>query len=374
MAVKRLFVSLQENIERQPLAQVAAWAIGEFGDLLITSSGSASPKESEVVDLLQTLIQHSQTSLRTRQIAASAVMKLAARYPAQSARLLQLLEPFKTHLSLELQQRAVEYSNLYNKHADIAALFERMPAPQAPEESESPPLTTVAPAAPQQSAPSKTTTSAAAVAEPVKQPTLIDDILSTPVVDAAPAKSSGQALLDDLLAGSFAPLVPQKATPPVPVPAPVQPAQPMQPVQFMHPVQPMQPVQPVLVATPAFTAPANSIVAWSKHGATIYFRFERVPTHPTVTTVHATFVNTSSQPITNFNVQGAVPKHVKLQLNAPSATTLPANAAGVVTQVIRLANSAQGEKKLAIRLKIDFEVSGKAVSEVAQFNDFPEGS
>lgn len=46
-SVRRLFEALSADISQQPLSQVAAWTLGEYGDLLITGQTD----EGEAIDV-----------------------------------------------------------------------------------------------------------------------------------------------------------------------------------------------------------------------------------------------------------------------------------------------------------------------------------
>ena len=45
----------------------------------------------------------------------------------------------------------------------------------------------------------------------------------------------------------------------------------------------------------------------------------------------------------------------------------------VVTQIVRLANSAHGQKPLLLRIKVDFVVNGQQITDTAEVANFPEG-
>lgn len=66
-----------------------------------------------------------------------------------------------------------------------------------------------------------------------------------------------------------------------------------------------------------------------------------------------------------------MPKYLKLDMQPPTSTTVPANSSGVVTQEIRLVNSMQGEKNIMLKLKICYSSGGHAVEELAQVSSFP---
>ena len=55
----------------------------------------------------------------------------------------------------------------------------------------------------------------------------------------------------------------------------------------------------------------------------------------------------------------------------PSSTTLPAFSSGQVTQEIRLTNTQQGEKAIAVKFKVSFNANGLPVEDQGQVSSFP---
>ena len=56
-----------------------------------------------------------------------------------------------------------------------------------------------------------------------------------------------------------------------------------------------------------------------------------------------------------------MPKYIKLEMLPPTSTTLPPLSNGAVTQEIRLVNSQQGDKALAIKFKVAYSLGGQTV-------------
>lgn len=82
----QLFKALKDDLQnRQPLTQVAVWAIGEYGDLLLDSksdddSGVSSPTEDEVIEVYQRLLWSPQNTVTTKQYALLSLTKLSTRF------------------------------------------------------------------------------------------------------------------------------------------------------------------------------------------------------------------------------------------------------------------------------------------------------
>ncbi|XP_045697046.1 AP-1 complex subunit gamma-like 2 isoform X3 [Phyllostomus hastatus] len=82
-SVRRLYNALAQDISQQPLVQVAAWCIGEYGDLLLEGSCEETEplqvEEEEVLALLERVLQSHMSLPATRGYALTALMKLSTR-------------------------------------------------------------------------------------------------------------------------------------------------------------------------------------------------------------------------------------------------------------------------------------------------------
>ncbi|KOO24088.1 clathrin-adaptor gamma chain [Chrysochromulina tobinii] len=113
--------------------------------------------------------------------------------------------------------------------------------------------------------------------------------------------------------------------------------------------------------------------AWSKDGLQIMFMATKDPSNPSVTRVEATFNNSTGGDMEGLNFQVAVPKYMQLQMKPPSSTAVTAGSSGSVKQLFQLANSMHGQKPIVLRVKIDYNTMGRAVSETGQVDNFPPG-
>jgi len=88
----------------------------------------------------------------------------------------------------------------------------------------------------------------------------------------------------------------------------------------------------------------------------------------------AKFTNHTAEPIVGLNLQVAVPKYVKLEMQPPTSTTVPPGSNGKqVTQTIRVTNSMLGTKNLVLKLKLGFTAKGQKVDHMATQSGFPAG-
>ena len=133
---------MKEDITQEGLTLAGSWVIGEFGDALLKGGQYEEEelvkevKESDIVDLLDTILNSSYAGLNITQYIVTAAIKLTTRLnePAQVERLRRLLQRFGTNLDVEIQQRAVEYINLFGVDQVRRGVLEKMPPPEIREE------------------------------------------------------------------------------------------------------------------------------------------------------------------------------------------------------------------------------------------------
>ena len=142
-SVQKLYTSLKEDITQEGLTLVGAWSIGEYGDALLRGGQYEEEelvqevKESDIVDLFESILNSSYAGLMVQQYIITAAIKLTTRLSdaAQIERLRRLLQRYGSNLDVETQQRAVEYSNLFGHDAVRRGVLEKMPPPEIREES-----------------------------------------------------------------------------------------------------------------------------------------------------------------------------------------------------------------------------------------------
>jgi AP-1 complex subunit gamma-1 len=139
---QKLYAALREDISQEGLNLAGAWVIGEYGDALLRGGSYEEEelvtevKESEIVDLFTTILNSSYAGQIVTEYIITAAMKLTTRLqdPAQVDRLRRLLTSRQADLDVEIQQRSVEYGNLFGFDAIRRGVLERMPAPEIREE------------------------------------------------------------------------------------------------------------------------------------------------------------------------------------------------------------------------------------------------
>lgn len=142
-AVQKLYVSLRKDISQEALTLAGAWCIGEYGDALLRGGQYEEEelvhavKESEVVDLFSTILNSSYANQSINEYIITCLMKLTTRMheAAQLDRIRRILQNHSRSLDVEVQQRAVEYGNLFGYDQIRRGVLEKMPPPQIKEES-----------------------------------------------------------------------------------------------------------------------------------------------------------------------------------------------------------------------------------------------
>eukprot|EP01113_Clastostelium_recurvatum_P006468 TRINITY_DN1291_c0_g1_i4.p1 TRINITY_DN1291_c0_g1~~TRINITY_DN1291_c0_g1_i4.p1 ORF type:complete len:891 (-),score=263.42 TRINITY_DN1291_c0_g1_i4:85-2706(-) len=419
-AVQKLYLALTQDSSHGPLTQVAVWCIGEFGDLLVADKTGASEgakegdesisitvSEGDVVDLVEQVVRDPLSTVPVRQYALTSLMKLTTRFsPSLAQRIKATIETYRSNLNVELQQRSVEYSNLFRWEAVRTQVLDRMPVLEPPSRSEVDGAPAGEPVRTPAAAPVPVHTQSAPVAD------LLGDLLGmgptpTPTVPTNVQPKSSSATTLDLLGDLFGPS---------PTPAPAQPSAatnrppasmgldimdllggPAVPTTIPSPSMGINsgmggmnlglgatsphtasphatsPQMSAQTSTPTSPQPgSNAFTGYNKQGVTIVFEAAKQPGAPQNTVVQATYTNANGFPLSNFSLQAAVPKHLKIQMAPPSGNAVPASNAGKVTQLIRIQNSEHGSKPIILRLKIDYVGQNGPVSDMADVN-FPAG-
>ncbi|NXG32567.1 GGA1 protein, partial [Dromaius novaehollandiae] len=156
-------------------------------------------------------------------------------------------------------------------------------------------------------------------------------------------------------------------------------------LQRSTPVPPRSPATtlPQEISLANITVPLESIkpssilpvTVYDRHGFRVLFHFAKdaLPERPDVLVVVISMLSTAPQPIRNIVFQSAVPKVMKVKLQPPSGTELPAFNPIVhpsaITQVLLLANPQK--EKVRLRYKLTFTMGEQTYNEMGDVDQFP---
>ncbi|KAI3467496.1 hypothetical protein Pfo_024159 [Paulownia fortunei] len=414
--VRALYKAVQTAGEQETLIRVAVWCIGEYGEMLVSNAGMLDVEdpitvtEADAVDVVETAIRRHSSDLTTRAMCLIALLKLSSRYPSCAKRINDIILHQKGSLVLELQQRAIEFNSIIEKHEKIrSALVDRMPVLDEATYSGRRAGSMPAAVSTSQGALPKIPNG---VAKPTSVPLV--DLLDLSSDDIPAPSSSGGDFLQDLLGVDLSPASQgtnqtQKSgtdvlldllsigTPPAqssssmldmlssgqdkssegmldklasPSAPSTQASSPVANSSMMDLLDGFGPSPSVPVAEtngPAYP----SIVAFESSSLKIYFNFSKERGNPQTTVIEAQFVNKSPDIYSNFVFQAAVPKFLQLHLDPASSNTLSASGNGSITQKLRVSNSQHGKKSLVMRIRISYKANDKDVLEEGQINNFP---
>ncbi|SPQ95324.1 unnamed protein product (mitochondrion) [Plasmodiophora brassicae] len=357
--IHKLFASLKNDLSQIHLVIVALWAIGEFGTHLVSQEGVAAANaqsgepqsapfqlhtEQGVVDRVYACINEPVAVIK--QYALVTLLKLASKFsPASLAKCQSILSEYKSNINTELQARACEFDSFLAP--EFASLHESVLAPMPPVVKR--PVADVF----------------ASVAGNDKEDDVEEPKETPPGVKEGTTTTT--APLDLLGIGSG--LAPTTATQPA-----------VATVDLLAD----------LFGAPSPTAATSStfdifsaddpklaaqsfadLEAFNQSGVKTVFSFEPVKC-PGVFRITATFTSSRDDTISQFEFKAAVPKYIRIRLNAASSTTLAPGGPPVVQQIE--VNNSMPEKPLLMKIKIDGKLPGDVqFSEAGQVSNFPPG-
>jgi AP-1 complex subunit gamma-1 len=330
--VRKLYAALKEDITQEGQTLAATWVIGEYGDALLRSGGgeveddeiSTPPSESEVVDLFTSILSSSYSGQIVTQYIITSAMKLTTRLsdPSQVDRIHRVLRTNQTNLDIEIQQRSVEYGNLFSYAQIMKGVLEKMPPPEIREEQR------VLGEAPRKQTSSKKSKKPSQITE--------QDLLGLVGSDepAAPAVNGSQNnadLLMDILGGTSSPssqspppgqqksnvdaIMSLFGTPNASSPAPT--ASPAQSASANF----LGGLGGASVASQPSTSPAPPTAheAYNRNGLQIAFQLQR---RDQAIQAIARFRNAGSSQLSSVSLQAAVPRTQRLQLQSISSSDI----------------------------------------------------
>ncbi|KAK2045292.1 Adaptor protein complex AP-1 gamma subunit [Colletotrichum somersetense] len=372
-AVQKLYISLKKDITQESLTQAGAWCIGEYGDALLRGGQYEEEelvrevKEHELIDLFTTILNSNHATQVSTEYIVTALVKLTTRLadPAQIGRIRHLLQVHQTSLDVEVQQRAVEYSNLFSYDQIRAGVLEKMPPPQIKEESRVLGAATTTKKA-------KTANRKSRVIKPTEQDLLFDLMDTPPTTTPAASGASNTDLLADILGGTSSP--PPTSASPAPqqsntasimdlfsqdsgqsVASPV-PAMGGSNLDLMSSMSAV--ASPPLQTQPTPQAPAG-LPVYDNNGLSLCFQIQR--NAEGLVQVIGRFKNGGSGPLSNVGMQAAVPKTQKLQLMAISSTDIAPGAEATQRMVV---SGAKGPLRLRLRIGYTHPAAGEVMDQV----------
>ncbi|KAG7007503.1 hypothetical protein G7Y79_00009g026120 [Physcia stellaris] len=310
-SVQKLYAGLKDDITQEALTLAGTWVIGEYGDALLRGVSTKKKNWSSRSYASHTVTEYIVTS----------AMKLTARLndPAQVDRIRRLLSQRTADLSIEIQQRAVEYGNLFSYDEIRRGVLERMPPPEIREEQR-----VLGEATPKQK---KAAAKAKKPSKQTEQDMLLDLMGGSdlPAVDMSATMNGNQNnadLLADILGGGTS-----ASTAPVPSPQPTNNTSSIMDL-FSSNGAPNgnpspQPSADLLggLSSPSPSQPSSQAhTAYNKEGLLLTLSVQRNAGNAQIL---ARFRNESNfDRFTGVGLQAAVPKSQKLQLQAISRSEL----------------------------------------------------
>jgi|Transcript_5979 AP-1 complex subunit gamma-1 len=351
-ATHKLFRLLQSDLPRVQIAlmHVAIWCIGEFGPHLLEHCSFDDTHEiyeavplSDIIGLLEAVTKSHLATTLTRCCVLTALMKLACRLQRGQGVCRGLVESFVTSLSLELQQRSCEYVSLFDEQwATLQQqALARMPVSHVFR--------------------SEIQGKGSILFETSKEPYVPGtDQGSTgstglfDILDGSPTATGGASgcrsindvdLLSDIFSGNAA--------------APGQTTDAMESHLTPNPEQSGSNSQQIRA----------DFMAFEKDGLRLTMGLVKEAAGADMN-ITCSFSNSTASDFAQLIFQAAVPKYISMEWEPASASTVPANNLGAVTQVIKVKNTATS-KPLMMRLKIQYTVGNRHIIEQTQISSFP---
>ncbi|XP_069185793.1 AP-1 complex subunit gamma-1 isoform X3 [Procambarus clarkii] len=389
------------QMEYQPMIQVSTWCIGEFGDLLLSGHADVTVVESDLIDIYQKILWSSQCSITTKEYALTSLMKLSARLTHEVGSIQQVVSAFGSHLNIELQQRGIEYSQLFTRHNHMRGpLLERMPpfeGTRASAEQDKMAITNGIDASPDNHSLLNDLTSPNNNAHETNESNALLDLLGGMEPgdnETVPATSTAGVLsvpstmpavnadILDLLGGlDSGPAAPVPAsnmndtTTPAQLPNSSNAAYLLDgllnnstPVitSLNSPVTNSVVTIPTsnLIIPPLQKSSIPGITAYDKNGIRLDMAFD---VQESITTINMLATNNSGAQVTDFLFQAAVPKSIQLQMLNPSSTIMAPTTS--LSQLIKVNNP--NKVPLRMRIKLSWLANGTALQDQGEISNFP---
>jgi AP-1 complex subunit gamma-1 len=351
-AVHKLYSAFKDNMAQEGLVMLAVWCIGEFTPALTGASVEAEGETflpvsaSQVLDTLEVLSRR-MLSQALNEYLLTALIKLTLKLPSVRPRVLSLIENHTRQLSLELQQRACECLQLLESplNSRLDYILGSIPALKKDVQANMPLMSKVFTQDP--------VVSQATDPEPPVNSLLELDLIFD-ILPSAPSGPSGPGMMSQPAAPSIESALADIFNVSTPV---------MNVFDQPKPhVIPESASSPIPQPEPMHDNP--EVVGFADHEISIIHRSSKPEEDMSVTQIETSIHNVSSSPITNFRLQVAVQKYMKVQLYPASGSSIAPGSC--ITQQIKVTNSQHGSKEIVLRLKIDYLIGGETRSKVTQ--------
>jgi len=407
--VQKLYSALKSDISQEALVLAGVWVIGEYGDVLI-SGGSFEDEdtikevsEADILTLFESILDGPYANQVTREYIMTSIMKLSARLndPTVLHRIQGILQRHMSSMEVEIQQRAVEYSNLFSYENIRPAVLERMPVPEERLMREgtssgrgTPSLDTTISS---KAGPSDqdllldlmgvgTASGGAGQAAPEASPI-------SPVGNGSPSKPAQAGNNIDLLAdifGSQPSAAPQSPSSPISVPpsggslldilgdsapAPKPQQRATSPTAGLTGMASLGQALPSTQrsASPSMNGRDNKHQAFAQDGLAIHLIPARDQQNPTVVNIQITFTNDGSNgTVSDVQFQAAVPKTQRLQMAPASSNVI--RPGSTEKQMMRVANPQQTPLRFRLRISYTLSSTGQKVEKISEFGPFPDNA
>lgn len=379
--VQKLYAGLKNDISQEGLNLVGVWLIGEYAHKLL-KGGSYEEEdlvqevtETDIVSLMETILDSSFSSDVVKEYTINSLIKLTTRIssPAEIERIRRMLQRYSKSLNVEIQQRVVEYGQLFAYDSVRKGVLETMPAPEIRDDLSKQYQKAKKANARQRTSRTTTVTTAGGSVD------LLLDLASDVGEDLISSTPQPTANNSDLLADIFGSSGGEQVitSGPAEIVAPVPKKSAKQNILDLFASTTSSSPATTPAAQPssqsldglfgvASAADSDAIEAYNANS--LKLTFAATNDGPGAVTIQANFVNQSvSSSISNLVLQVAVPKTQKLQLQGLSSSTLSPGASA--TQLMKVTGAAGTNVRL--RLRISFAVDGQTFQEQLDFNKFP---
>ncbi|CAJ0841175.1 1878_t:CDS:10 [Entrophospora sp. SA101] len=393
--VQKLYSALKDDISQESLTLSGVWVIGEYGDILIKGGNFEEEElvkevtEPNVVTLIESILDGPYSNQITREYALTALMKLTSRFTNSSViqNIKSIIEKYSTSIEVEIQQRSVEYTNLFNFDTIRPAVLERMPVPDYKEETSTsrPVYDTISDS--NNGSGSGTNNFESEIVDVgsnsnndimnlfnIQQPATTT--ITTPEITTISSQKNmisqqqqppSSSLIDPLdgllgLGSNTSNIASQSITSTTPSVKPVS--------STSSNSGSIGGFGDISALNATELGSSDQYVAYNKNGFKITLNPTKDINNPNLLDILVTFLNIGvGSTVQNLLFQAAVPKTQKLQMQPPSSTTVIPGSS--VTQLIRVMNPAKTNVRLRLRTVYQTSAGGK-VDEISEFNGFPQ--